>query len=322
MCTYEHPDGRVEKLSLSETIRFLLEDTVNRIRQIFFLLFAELNGYPLTPMCRRYLRNATSIRNALQVIIDERRAGKTSSTFGDQDLLSLLLSSEMYKGNDEKTKDELIIFFIAGNDTIRTSSANTVCYLAMNPDAKTRFMNEIEPILNSASEDFISMLNEEEVDKFTYVRYCWQESMRLNPPLGVSSTNIFRNPVSVKGIDFTPDIPFAINFDAIHKDPQEWVDPLKFIPERFDASSPMFKRPDGKPRNPFSFCPFFGGKRICLGKTLAEFMTVYTLPLVLYHFDFEFVDPAHKLNKPTFQLATTAQPVIPMRIKTIRAMKL
>ena len=71
-------------------------------------------------------------------------------------------------------------------------------------------------------------------------------------------------------------------------------------------------------RNPFSFCPFFGGKRICLGKTLAEFMTVFTLPLVMYHFDFEFVNPEHMKNKPNFQLATFKTPVIPMKMRSIR----
>ena len=43
-------------------------------------------------------------------------------------------------------------------------------------------------------------------------------------------------------------------------------------------------------------------------------MTVYTLPLVMYHLDFEFVDPDHARQKPNFQLATPKTPVIPMRI--------
>ena len=80
--------------------------------------------------------------------------------------------------------------------------------------------------------------------------------------------------IQIKGIDFTPTIGYLINFSFIHKDPKEWIDPERYDPDRFDPTSKMFLRPDGKPRNPFSFCPFFGGKRICLGKTLAKFMTV------------------------------------------------
>jgi hypothetical protein len=65
MCTYEHPDGKVEQLTLSETIRYLLEDTVNRIRQVVFLVFSELFTYPITSMCQRYVRNVNSVRQAL-----------------------------------------------------------------------------------------------------------------------------------------------------------------------------------------------------------------------------------------------------------------
>ena len=142
--------------------------------------------------------------------------------------------------------------------------------------------------------------------------------MRLQPPAPASSSNKFVKTVNIKGVDFTPQTGFMLNFNAIHKDPNEWRDPEKYEPDRFDPKSPMYLRPDGKQRNPFSFCPFFGGKRICLGKTLAEFMTVFTLPLVLYHFQFEFVDPEHAIIKPNLQLATFKTPKIPMRIKTIR----
>ena len=49
--------------------------------------------------------------------------------------------------------------------------------------------------------------------------------------------------------------------------------------------------PDGKPRNPLSFTPFMGGKRICIGKTFAEVTVRFTIPLIFHFLDFEFVDP-------------------------------
>jgi cytochrome P450 len=51
----------------------------------------------------------------------------------DGDLLGILLQNELYRGDDERTKDELIIFFLAGNETVKVSSTNTVCYLTQNP---------------------------------------------------------------------------------------------------------------------------------------------------------------------------------------------
>ena len=32
-----------------------------------------------------------------------------------------------------------------------------------------------------------------------------------------------------------------------------------------------------------------GGKRVCLGKTFAEVVILYTIPILFHHFDFQFV---------------------------------
>lgn len=161
-------------------------------------------------------------------------------------------------------------------------------------------MNEITPVLNRCKSDFANLLTTEEVDKFEYVRRCWYETMRIQPPTSNTTPNVFSQTVRIEGIDFTPSTNFIINFDTIHNDPKEWVQPQKYDPDRFDPTSKMFLRPDGSPRNPYSFCPFFGGKRICLGKTLAESMTVYTIPLIMYHLEFEYVNPDHFKVKPNF----------------------
>lgn len=58
----------------------------------------------------------------------------------DGDLLSIILSDELYRGNDEKTKDELTILFLAGNETIKISSTNTVCQLTRHPEVRQRFL--------------------------------------------------------------------------------------------------------------------------------------------------------------------------------------
>ena len=182
-------------------------------------------------------------------------------------------------------------------------------------------MAEITPVLQSFNGDFVEKMTVESVEDFNYVRNCWSESMRLQPPLPGSTPNSFCRDTVVKGIDFLTTDKYTINFEAIHKNPLEWQRPDDFIPERFDSKDPLFKRPDGKNRHPFSFCPFFGGKRICLGKTLAEYMTVFTLPLVLFHFEFQFVNQAYMVKKPNMQLFSMTTPEIPMRVKVTRKIK-
>lgn len=64
--------------------------------------------------------------------------------------------------------------------------------------------------------------------------------------------------------------PFHIGMYEVQHNPNEWFEPEKFIPERFDPSSKYYLTPSGKRRHPMSFGPFLGGKRACLGKTFIE----------------------------------------------------
>ena len=112
--------------------------------------------------------------------MDDRRKGLRKGNFGDDgDLLGILLQNELYSGDQEKTIDELIIFFLAGNETVKTSSTNTICYLAMHDDIKTKFMAEISGVLDRCADNFDELLTQDDVEGFSYVRNCWYESMRL-----------------------------------------------------------------------------------------------------------------------------------------------
>jgi retinoid hydroxylase len=62
------------------------------------------------------------------------------------------------------------------------------------------------------------------------------------------------------------------------------------VSERFDPESPWRLTPSGKQRQPSSYIPFLGGKRVCLGKTFAENAFKTIMPLILNEFEFEFID--------------------------------
>ena len=64
--------------------------------------------------------------------------------------------------------------------------------------------------------------------------------------------------------------------------PEQWQMPEEFIPERFNPSSPFYKKPDGKPRSPFSFIPFSCGPRSCPGNIFAiQMIKIFLIVTVL-----------------------------------------
>merc|ERR1712070_1191327 len=107
----------------------------------------------------------------------------------------------------------------------------------------------------------------------------------------------------------------------MHKSEKEWVEPYSFIPERFDPDSKYYKRPDGSNRNPLSYNPFLGGKRVCLGKTFAETTLKIVLPLYYHHFDFEFVNEEHKTKRPHYEIGGQSMIDIPINFITKNKVK-
>ncbi len=101
---------------------------------------------------------------------------------------------------------------------------------------------------------------------------------------------------------------------GLHWNPDEWQQPEKYIPERFNPESPYFLTPSGKKRHPMSFTPFFGGKRVCLGKTFAEAITKISGPNIIFNFDFEFINPEHMHTKPPNNVVTVHEPVVFVKV--------
>jgi cytochrome P450 len=65
--------------------------------------------------------------------------------------------------------------------------------------------------------------------------------------------------ITAGGVNIKKGDAISIDMYRLCNNPSEWITPELFRPERFDNSSPLFKTPDGKRRNPYSFSPFLGG---------------------------------------------------------------
>ena len=145
---------------------------------------------------------------------------------------------------------------------------------------------------------------------------CINETLRIKPSARITFTHKVTETIRVNGFNIRDDHPMLISIYSLHHNPLEWRDPEKFIPERFDPTSEFYLRPDGKKRNPFSFGPFLGGRRICIGKTFAENIAKCVLSIILNQVKFEFIDKSLYERYPRNNLQVEETPII-VRVKTL-----
>ena len=96
------------------------------------------------------------------------------------------------------------------------------------------------------------------------------EALRVFPPVPCSSFYMVTQDTKLGNYNFRKGDSLILNFSGLHMNPDEWQRPTEFLPRRFDTSDPLSLTPAGAKRNPYSWSPFNGGKRICFGKTFAE----------------------------------------------------
>lgn len=169
--------------------------------------------------------------------------------------------------------------------------------MCKHKEYRDKLMAEIRPPLDKIASQGGCVFNEFDYDsamELEYLQHCYYESLRIEPPASLSFPMLTTEDITIGSgpdkLNLVKDTKIMTMAQEIHHDPEEWREHLVYNPDRFNKDSEWFLRPDGKPRNPLSFTPFLGGRRICVGKTFAEIIIRFTVPY-LYHFcDFEFVN--------------------------------
>ena len=89
----------------------------------------------------------------------------------------------------------------------------------------------------------------------------------------------------------------AFDFEHLQLNRDEWKLPHQFLPERFDPNDEMSLTPKGTKRNPYSWVPFHGGRRVCFGKTFADMIIKVFATYASQFFEFRFVSDEYSANK-------------------------
>ncbi len=224
----------------------------DRITMPFTWLLEKL---PL-PSNFRFAKAKLRLDQTIYRIINERRA--TGEDRGD--LLSMLLLAQDEEGDgtgmtDEQLRDEAMTIFLAGHETTANALTWTWYLLSQHPDIEARMHAEIDSVLKG------NLPTAEDVARLRYTEMVFAEAMRLYPPawlIGRRALNdypIDKYTIPARSIILMS--PYVMQHDARY-----YPEPEKFDPERW--------KPGAREARPkFSYFPFGGGPRVCIGEPFA-----------------------------------------------------
>lgn len=214
--------------------------------------------------------SALAARNRLMTAIDDLVMRRDADSRRGPDVLSTLLEVHDEHGEPlarDTIVDELLLFLFAGHDTTVTSTSNVLYHLCMHPEHGERARIEQREL---AEQRFTL----ESIRSMSYLSAIIKESMRLIPPIG-GSFRVMTQDAELDGYRIPKGWRVAVGPRSVHYDPRYYPDPQRFDPERWLGA-------DERP--PFSYIPFGGGPRACIGQHFAEVEMHVLLALLLRQF--------------------------------------
>jgi cytochrome P450 len=214
----------------------------------------------------------------LEKIIGDRKLGTPSGN----DALSLLISARDDEGNSlslDELKDQVLLLLFAGHDTLTSAIASFCLLLVQHPDVMAKVRTEQQQF--PASEP----LTLEQLKQMTYLEQVLREVLRLVPPVGGGFRQVIKA-CEFGGYEIPKGSIVLYLINPTHQDSQLYPEPDRFDPDRFSLE---------RSAKPFSYLPFGGGLRECLGKEFARLEMKLFAAKIIREFEWELL-PDQDLN--------------------------
>jgi cytochrome P450 len=236
-------------------IRVALTEIMRLFERITSPFAGLLDKLPLRSNSR-WLKAKQRLDSIIYRIIDERR--KTGEDRGD--LLSMLLLAQDEEGDrstmtNAQLRDEAMTLFVAGHETTANALTWSWYLLSQHPGAEAKLHREIDAVLAG------KLPTAEDVPRLRYTEMVFAEAMRLYPPAWTMGRRAFSD-YEVGGYIIPAGSIVLMSPWVMHHDPRYYPDPFRFNPERWTVEAR-----ESRPK--FSYFPFGGGPRVCIGESFA-----------------------------------------------------
>ena len=260
---------------LASRLRALVEPLAQprSVQMIFRILRNRISGrQPLSQLAARRAR----VDELLRAEIGRRRALPEGELAERDDVFSALLLARDEDGrrlSDAEISDELLTLLLAGHETTATGLAWAFDLLLHNPATLAR----------AASLDD------------TYLDAVAREALRVRPVIPVIGRIVKQAPFALGEWMIPPGTEINPSIRMIHRRADLYPEPLAFRPERFLGEQP----PDT-----YTWLPFGGGTRRCLGASFATMEMRLVLARVLGRTELRAATP--ELESPQLRAITLA----------------
>lgn len=236
-----------------------------------------------TPRNRRMSHACAQIDALVFRIIEARRRERAAAAAERNDLLAALVSATDETGagmTDDQLRDETITLFLAGHETTALALTHVMYLLARHPEIEKRLVAELRDVLGGAHGEG-RLPTDADVSRLVLCERVIKEAMRLYPPAWLTGREATRD-VEIGGRIVRAGTQVVVSQWVVHRDPRWYRDPEAFDPDRWDPE--LVK---ARPR--FSYFPFGGGPRVCIGNHFAMMEAILMLAVVAARFHVELL---------------------------------
>jgi cytochrome P450 len=214
-------------------------------------------------------------RRELDALLYGEIASRRATAKEGEDILSLVLAARYDDGSrmtDAEVRDQLITLLAAGHETTATALAWALYWTHRDPSIAADLRAETAELGPDPEPDAIAAL--------PLLDAVCQETLRLHPIVS-TLTRRLKAPMTLGRYELPSGTGVSVSTGTLHENPAVYPDPTSFVARRFLGIKP----------SPFTYAPFGGGARRCLGAAFAGYEMKLVLATLLTTFDFALLDP-------------------------------